>query len=84
MHYNNEQFNNSSDITNALAKYFSSVYENYDLVNSIHNNPLKLLSSALHSVSIDLIGVFESFNSLGSSLSPGLDLIPNIFLRNCK
>jgi len=84
MHFNNEQFNNSNDIVNAFAKYFSSVYENYDFVDTIHHNPPKVLYSALHSVSIDLIKVFESLNSLDSVSSPGPDLIPNIFLRNCK
>lgn len=84
MHFNNDQFNNSNDIVNAFAKYFSSVYENYDFVDTIHHNPPKILSSTLHSVSIDLIKIFESLNSLDSASSPGPDLIPNIFLRNCK
>ncbi|KAF0774051.1 Retrovirus-related Pol polyprotein LINE-1 [Aphis craccivora] len=64
MHFNNEQFNNSNDIINAFAKYFSSVCENDGFVNSIHHNPPKVLSSALHSVSIDLIEVFEYLCSL--------------------
>ncbi|KAL4126751.1 hypothetical protein QTP88_010960 [Uroleucon formosanum] len=84
MHFNNEEFNNSNDIINAFAKYFSSVFENYGFVKSIDHNPPKVLSSPLHSVSIDLIEVFESIYSLVSTSSPGPDLIPNIFLRNCK
>lgn len=86
MYWDTDQFNTPNDIVNAFANYFSSVSEDYNYLNLnfAPQNQSKVLLSPLHSCSIDLIEVFESLNSLSSTSSPGPDLLPNIFLRNCK
>lgn len=86
MHLYNEQFNTPKYIINAFANYYlSSVYVNYENFNVIYNqNPLKVISSSIHSVSVEFINVFESLSSLTSNFNPGPDLIPSVFLRNCK
>lgn len=83
MYLDNEQLTTPTNIINAFSKYFSSVYENYDSidVNYVLPIPPKVLLSSINSVSIELSEVFESIDS---SSSPGPDLIPNVFLKNCK
>lgn len=65
MHLNTEEFNTPDDIINTFANYFSSVYENCDYfnVNFKQLTPPKVLSSSLHSCSIDLFEVFEALVS---------------------
>jgi len=58
MHLYSDQVNTSHDIINSFANYFSSVYENYDYVVNVnlkHQIPPTVLSSSLHSCTIDLI-----------------------------
>jgi Reverse transcriptase (RNA-dependent DNA polymerase) len=87
MHLHNEQFDTPNDIINAFAKYFSSVYENHNSININDTEstiPPKVLLSPIHSISINLIEVFEALSSLNSNSSPGSDLLPSVFLKNCK
>jgi len=85
MYLKTDEFNTPDDII-ITFDYFSSVYEKYDYfsVNFKQQTLSKVLSSSLHSCSIDLLEVFEALGSLSSNSSPGPDLIPNIFLSECK
>lgn len=75
---------------NKFWKFINSKRKNNFLPNCMclntveFNTPNDIINSSLHSCSINLFEEFEALGSLISNSSSGPDLIPNIFLRECK
>lgn len=82
MYYNNQKFNNDTDIANAFANYFQSTFKISNVNTNIkinHNN-----NNFLSSFHITEKDIENSLKKIKINQSPGTDKIYPHFIKNCS
>lgn len=84
MYYNDKMINNSLDICNSFAEFFSSVYTTYDKDSSVHYSSFFDNYNTLSTIEMNIDEIFQKLINLKERCNAGPDGIPPYFLKLCS